>query len=288
MLAPVEEIVPAPAKVKAVAEVAIVSREATPVRVPPVVTFRPPDEVRAKVPVALPMATVPVPVVAMVTAEAPAVARLVAPLLDRVVKAPVEGVEAPMVVELIVPPVMVTPEEAKVLPVRVWVTVSEPVLVVKTPVAPMVIALVLAVPIWTRPLVVVPVPPCSTKLPPTDVIPVWLEPLRVKLEPVPEPTVESPGAKTKALLVPAAVVVMSLVWPPARVMTPAVERSKFVPSMATVAELLPSPVTPVEVRVVKAPEAAVVAPIWVALMPVAVVLKVEAPVPEVMVRALVP
>ena len=42
------------------------------------------------------------------------------------------------------------------------------------------------------------------------------------------------------------------------------------------------------VSVVKAPEAAVVAPIWVALIPVAVVLKVEAPVPEVIVRALVP
>jgi hypothetical protein len=47
-------------------------------------------------------------------------------------------------------------------------------------------------------------------------------------------------------------------------------------------------VAPVEVRVVNLPLAAVVAPIWVALIPVEVVLKVEAPVPEVMVRALVP
>ncbi len=113
-------------------------------------------------------------------------------------------------------------------------------------------------------------------------------PRRVKDEPVPELVVESPGAKTKAAEVPAAAVVMSLVWAPSRLTTPPVVTSKLVPSMATVAELLPRPVTPVEVSVVKAPEAAVVAPIWVALIPVAVVLKVEAPVPEVMVKALVP
>ena len=45
---------------------------------------------------------------------------------------------------------------------------------------------------------------------------------------------------------------------------------------------------PVDDKEVKAPEAAVVAPIWVALIPVPVVLKVEVPVPEVMVKALVP
>ena len=100
--------------------------------------------------------------------------------------------------------------------------------------------------------------------------------------------VESPGAKTKAAEVPAEAVVMSLVWPPIRLTTPPVLRSKLVPSTATVAELLPRLVTPVEDKVVKAPLAAVVAPIWVALIPVAVVLKVEAPVPEVMVKALVP
>ncbi len=168
------------------------------------------------------------------------------------------------------------------------VTVRPPAAVVTMLAAPSVMAEVLAVPIWTTPLVVVPVPPWRTKLPPTEVVPVWLEPRRVKLEPVKELPVESPGASTKALEVAAAAVVISLVWLPARVRTPAVERSKLVPSMATVAELLPSPVTPVEVSVVKAPEAAVVAPIWVALIPVAVVLKVEAPVPEVMVRALLP
>jgi len=47
-------------------------------------------------------------------------------------------------------------------------------------------------------------------------------------------------------------------------------------------------VLPYEVRVVKAPDAAVVAPICVALIPVAVVLKVDAPVPEVIVSVFVP
>jgi len=51
---------------------------------------------------------------------------------------------------------------------------------------------------------------------------------------------------------------------------------------------LPMLDVPVLLSVVKAPEAAVVAPIWVPLIPVAVVLKVEAPVPEVIVKALVP
>ena len=217
-LAPVEAIVPAPAKVRWLASVVIVSSVETPVKPPVVETFKPPEaEINWKVPVVLPMVTVPVPVVAMVTLEAPALARSVVPVEVRVVNLPVLGVVAPMEVELMVPPVIVTPEELRVLAVRVWVTVSEPGSVVRTPVAPSVMAEVLAVPIWTMPLVVVPVPPCSTKLPPTLVVPVWLEPLRVKDEPVPEPVVESPGAKTRALEVPAAAVVMSLVWPPARV-----------------------------------------------------------------------
>lgn len=59
----VEAIVPAPAKVKLVAEVAIVSIEATPVKAPPVVTFSPAFEVNAKVPVAFPIAVFAVPVV---------------------------------------------------------------------------------------------------------------------------------------------------------------------------------------------------------------------------------
>jgi len=70
-------------------------------------------------------------------------------------------------------------------------------------------------------------------------------------------------------------------------MAPAAETSQEEESTATVAELLPMVVTPVDDNVVKAPEAAVVAPICVPLIPVPVVLKVEAPVPEVMVKLLV-
>ncbi len=55
-------IAPAAAKSRAVAETPIVSMEATPVRAPPVVTFKPPFEEIARVPVALPRVTFPVPV----------------------------------------------------------------------------------------------------------------------------------------------------------------------------------------------------------------------------------
>jgi len=68
---------------------------------------------------------------------------------------------------------------------------------------------------------------------------------------------------------------------------PAEETSQEVESTATVLVLFPMVVTPVEANVVKAPEAAVVAPTWVALIPVVVVLKVDAPVPEVMIKLLV-
>jgi hypothetical protein len=154
------------------------------------------------------------------------------------------------------------------------------------PDAPKVRAEVLAVPIWTTPLVVVPVPPCSTRLPPVEVEPVWFEPLKVKEEPVPEPVVESPGAKTNALDVPAAVVVMSLVWAPAKVTAPPDARLKLdvvtvralaprvkvdgeapvkfkAPEELTVTTPEPEPMleVPVDESVVKAPEAAVVAPI---------------------------
>jgi len=60
--APVELNVPAPAKVRAVAEVAIVSIEATPVSAPAVVAFNPPFETKANVPVALPIVVFDVPV----------------------------------------------------------------------------------------------------------------------------------------------------------------------------------------------------------------------------------
>lgn len=99
--------VPPWAKVTAVADTAMVSSVATPVRSPVVETFNPPLEVRAKVPVELPIATLPVPVVAIVTFDAPALAKSVAPVEIRVVNLPVDGVVAPIVVPLIVPPVAV-------------------------------------------------------------------------------------------------------------------------------------------------------------------------------------
>ncbi len=307
-------MVPAPAKVRAVALVAIVSSEATPVRAPAVETLRPPEaEISWKVPVALPMVMLPVPVVAIVTLLAPALARSVTPVEVRVVNLPVEAVLAPMVVELMLPPVMVTPELARVLAVRVWVTVRAPVLVVVMPVAPRVRAEVLAVPIWTTPLVEVPVPACSTKLPPVEVVPVLLEALSVRLEPVPLLVVESPGWIIKAVEVPALAVVKSLAWAPARVTAPPLAILKLedvrvralapnvqvearapvklrAPDELMVATPLPLPMleVPVLLSVLKAPVEAVVAPMAVELIPVAVVLKVEAPVPEVMVRALVP
>jgi hypothetical protein len=99
--APVEVIVPAPAKPKAVAEVEMVSIEATPVNAPPVVTFSPPLDVNWKVPVALPILTFPVPVVAMLTFEAPDVARLVVPVEVKFVNVPAAAVVAPIAVLLI-------------------------------------------------------------------------------------------------------------------------------------------------------------------------------------------
>ncbi len=59
-----EVMAPEPAKPKLVAEVEMVSNEATPVKAPPVETFKP-VELRAKVPVALPILVLLVPVVLM-------------------------------------------------------------------------------------------------------------------------------------------------------------------------------------------------------------------------------
>ena len=87
----VDEIVPAPAKVKPVAVTAIVSIEATPVKAPPVVTLSPPFEANANVPVALPIVVFAVPV---------------------------EFIEA-------VPPVIVTPAEPVNNPAEVIVPVPE-------------------------------------------------------------------------------------------------------------------------------------------------------------------
>jgi len=103
--APVETA-PAPTKPRAVAETEMVSMEATPVRAPAVLALRPPLEISCKVPVALPMVVLPVPVVAILTAETPAVPRLVMPEEVRVVKAPVLAMVAPTAV-LLMPVVVV-------------------------------------------------------------------------------------------------------------------------------------------------------------------------------------
>src|SRR4029079_19183759 len=63
----VAEIVPPFANVNAVGVTPIVSIVATPVNAPPVVTLRP-DDVRANVPVAVPIAVLAVPVVLMLVA----------------------------------------------------------------------------------------------------------------------------------------------------------------------------------------------------------------------------
>lgn len=107
----VEEIVPAPANVNPVAETVIVSIEATPVNAPPVVTFSPPFEVKAKVPVALPIAVFPVEEVLRLRVGAV----IAAVPEDRVYVSPVSPVEemAPEVdVRDNAPVVMVKPLEA--------------------------------------------------------------------------------------------------------------------------------------------------------------------------------
>ena len=96
-LAPVEVTVPAPAKESAVAVTPIVSIDETPVSAPPVVTFKPPLDVRENVPVPLPIVVFPVPVVAIFTLLAPEVPKFVSPVEDSVVKAPVFGVPEPIV-----------------------------------------------------------------------------------------------------------------------------------------------------------------------------------------------
>jgi hypothetical protein len=186
----------------------------------------------------------------------------------------------------------------------VWpLAVKVPLTVVVLEVVPIEIALVVAVPILTWPLAVVPVPPTIVTFPPVLVPdpPVALPPwrvnvppvavvvpdsspaLRVKAAPVPVAEVLFPGWKTKAVGETPAVVVISRVWPPAKVTTPAVETLKLepmtwkVPVVLPIVVLFPAPdakvVVPVDVRFVKVPAAAVVAPIAVELIPVEVVVK---------------
>ncbi len=98
------------------------------------------------------------------------------------------------------------------------------------------------------------------------------------------PAVRSPLTTELKVGSPEALPCSSVVVVPARL--PSKPAAVLVTTPAVVS---PESVTEVlAVRVVKVPVLAVVAPMAVALIPVAVVLKVEAPVPEVMVRALVP
>jgi hypothetical protein len=96
--APVELIVASFAKTKEVGETRIVFIEATPVKAPAVVILSPPFEINENVPVALPIAVLPVPVVAILTLDAPTVARLVIPSEDSVVNAPVDAPSVPIAV----------------------------------------------------------------------------------------------------------------------------------------------------------------------------------------------
>ena len=145
--------------------------------------------------------------------------RVVAPVEERVVKAAVEGVEAPIAVVLIpvevvlklaeemvrlFPPreieealkperfrvplvaVRLSAPEERVKPLEAvsnWVVVRYPLLVVVTPLAPRVIAEVLVVPILTVPLVA-PVPALMITLPPVPLVPVSLPALKFKPPPL--------------------------------------------------------------------------------------------------------
>ena len=86
------EIAPAPAKPKAVADTEMVSILATPVKAPPVVTLRPPLEVRANVPLAFPIEVLP-----------DIDERVVVPQEVRSVKVAVPGAEVPMDTKLAAP-----------------------------------------------------------------------------------------------------------------------------------------------------------------------------------------
>lgn len=163
---------PAPAKDSVVAVTPIVSIEATPVKAPPVVTFNPPEDVRAKVPVAFPIAVFPVEAVfklsvGAVIAAVPEDSVCVSPvspveeiapdvdvrdnapvvivkpleavsvlLADSVVKAPEPGVPLP-----------IEPGEAKVAPPRVEAFTTPLPEKVKVPPVPTVIVAVVFVPV---------------------------------------------------------------------------------------------------------------------------------------------
>jgi len=121
VLAPPGEIVPTPGKVKPVAEVVIVSIEATPVKAPPIVTFKPPLDVKAKVLPALPMATAFVPAVPKFKPAGVVVPELIvkAPaVVDQVEAAPAVKVKAAPLVDILKTPPPVRSFIVKLLPAK--------------------------------------------------------------------------------------------------------------------------------------------------------------------------
>ena len=135
--------------VMAVLDVVIVSIDATPVSAPPVVTFKPPDEVRAKVPVELPMATAPVLVVANFKAPVPfgIIDKASSEIVPIVAAEPLPRLSVVLVISL--PVMVISPLNARVAAV-VNVARDEAVIVS----APSVISPVVF-PILTAPVVVV-------------------------------------------------------------------------------------------------------------------------------------
>jgi len=167
----VELMVPAPAKVRAVALVAMVSKEATPVKAPPVVTFKPPLLVKAKLPVELPTTTLPVLVVARLRAPVPLGAMVRAALAEGVLMVAALPLPSDSVV-----PLTVKLEASVPAPAAVTVKlVAEIKLVPKVPLNVRPLVNVPAVWVMLRPLVVVPpVPLILTSRPLVSVPLVWV------------------------------------------------------------------------------------------------------------------
>lgn len=158
--APVEETVPAPANVKAVALVLIVSSEATPVKAPPVVTFRPPDEVNWNVPVALPIVVAAVPVELI-------------KVVPKIVVEPLMAFVPPETPKVLIAPVPVPKVLVKEAPVPM-VEAPDEVKVVKLP-APAVIPAVQA----NAPVELVKVQPVEPDPPPRRMFPVDTDPILI-------------------------------------------------------------------------------------------------------------
>lgn len=185
-------MVPAPAKVKAVAEVEIVSIEATPVKAPAVETFRP-DELRLKVSsVALPMV--------IVLAATPVPIRTEPVVVESKVMAlaPVE-----LRVKVVVPATVRAPESVILLVVKVWEPMTVPVMKVPTPALSILVA-----PLRVKAPAVMATLPVAVVMPVAPVMaPPEISMLVVSRAKVPEP----PPIETRALEVPVPMLVAELV-----------------------------------------------------------------------------